>query len=333
MFNEIVFILEICKKRGLGHWFRCLALSKSLKENNPIRITWLLDMLPNCYKTILDKEKINYKVGKFRDVYILQNTLKKMNTKVIILDLMDLEKDYVNHLKKLYKTISIGGSKEGVAYTNISVNGMIKRKGFIDEFYGDQLYTDVKYIILRPDILKYQNKKLNKGIKKIYISLGGDYRALGVKIAKLLNRINPNFYIYVVLGANTNIEKYSVSHPIKILKNIENPGRIMKDCDIAITAGGMTTFELLYIGVPIILISITDFQRYPCKVFQDNGIGIYLGEHDDENLEVKLKGTLKEMDDFHKREKMVQKGQMLIDGKGVLRVKEIILRELNRGRI
>jgi RimJ/RimL family protein N-acetyltransferase len=107
---------------------------------------------------------------------------------------------------------------------------------------------------------------------------------------------------------------------------------LLAETDLAIIAGGTTTWEIAFMGLPAAVVSLADNQRPVDAAAAAAGIAIDLGWHAD--LEVgKLAAGLRDLHADHPRRlRMAQAGQQLIDGQGVERVRQHLLGERLRLR-
>jgi len=95
---------------------------------------------------------------------------------------------------------------------------------------------------------------------------------------------------------------------------------LMEWADVAVSATGGTTWELLFMQVPFVGISVADNQRPTARRLGEMGLALTL----DWSPEIKseeIAGALKSLiPDPQKRSVMARRGRELVDGKGVERV-------------
>ena len=90
--------------------------------------------------------------------------------------------------------------------------------------------------------------------------------------------------------------------------------------EIMIAAGGSTNWELAFMGLPSIVITIADNQKAIAAELDRQGVIINLGWHQDVTIE-QISFALQELiSDRPKRETMSKKGRELVDGNGAKRV-------------
>ena len=101
---------------------------------------------------------------------------------------------------------------------------------------------------------------------------------------------------------------------------MENMPELMAWADIAISAGGSTNWELAFMGLPSIVITIAENQKAIAAELDRQGVIINLGWHRNVNVE-QIGLFLGELiGDRAKREIMSNRGRELVDGNGASRV-------------
>src|SRR5574344_838843 len=98
---------------------------------------------------------------------------------------------------------------------------------------------------------------------------------------------------------------------------------LMKQCDVAITAGGPTMYELCAVGVPILCFSFIDNQEQIVRTLTERDLVLYGGNYlvEGDRLPGQInKQLLLLLGDQEKREAYSKKERAMIDGLGANRV-------------
>ena len=103
---------------------------------------------------------------------------------------------------------------------------------------------------------------------------------------------------------------------------------LMFAADIIIAGGGMILYELACVGTPGIVLCQTDYQRMEAKCFDKEGVIINLGDEKDISKELIVYETKLLMDNFGKRKRMSKFGKILIDGRAIDKIVEVIQTKL-----
>jgi spore coat polysaccharide biosynthesis predicted glycosyltransferase SpsG len=201
--------------------------------------------------------------------------------------------------------------------------------------YGDKLdypkndqveyFLGKDYIILRKEFWDIPEKRINKDVKDILITLGGiDKGDFLKKLLKFLSITFTDFNYHVItnsnfnLNLNLNLNLYSNLSAQKMLD-------LMLKADICISGGGQTTYELARVGVPTIGICFAENQTGNLKYGDLTGYLKFIGDCNDNDLFSKIKDAFKEIMPFEQRDKMSRLGRGNVDGKGAGRTMETVI--------
>jgi len=95
---------------------------------------------------------------------------------------------------------------------------------------------------------------------------------------------------------------------------------IMTWADIAISAGGSTSWELAFMGLPSLLLVIAENQRTVSQKLDEAGVSLNLGWHDKATISTIVRAVEGLMKNQKMRKSMSIKGRSLVDGSGGLEV-------------
>lgn len=150
-----------------------------------------------------------------------------------------------------------------------------------------------KYMLFRSEFLNIKPRVRNGEIKRLLIFFGGsdltNETSKTLKALLILKR--ENLYIDVVLGASNphTQEIYDLCRKIpdtKIHVQIDYMAQLMNDADLAIGAGGASTWERCLLGLPALIIVLAENQRISIEELENKEVFVNLGSHEDvdENL-------------------------------------------------
>jgi len=166
-------------------------------------------------------------------------------------------------------------------------------------------YIGPKYVLLREEFYKEKShlRKRNENIKNILIFFGGsdltNETEKAIKAIEMLNR--PDITVNVVVGnSNTNQEKIKTlcdqNSQFKFYCQVDNMAELMNEADLAIGAGGTTTWERCFMELPTVVISIAENQHAGCAFIAKNtGIIYYLGKNNTVSV-IDIKNAISTMD-------------------------------------
>ena len=328
---------------GIGHIMRCLTLAQELK-NNFDKIIFLTQKNSSDFiETIMKNEFEVIFISANNDSDIIKNivTTNSVNKNFLLIDHYNVDSNFESSLKNTFEKIFV-------------IDDLANRKHDCDLLIDQNYYRDLnqryekliqngtitllgpKYAIIRPEFRKINKKaiKKNSQIKKILVSFGGSDPTNECKKAldALCSIENSKFEIVVVAGIYNHkfeqlkklYEKYS---NIKIYRHVNDLSRLMLNSDLFIGAGGTTTWERFYMGLPSIVTIISDDQRESIEFLSDMGHIINLGLA--KNVTSKTYVQTLQKPNFDLVYNMSLHNQKLVDGNGSNRIKKQIIELIN----
>ncbi|MFJ7732312.1 UDP-2,4-diacetamido-2,4,6-trideoxy-beta-L-altropyranose hydrolase [Lysinibacillus sp. NPDC097231] len=174
---------------------------------------------------------------------------------------------------------------------NFYINMDNRYKGLVPS--STRMLLGPRYALLREEFIEAKKnlKTFNSKIERLFIFFGGSDPTNETE--KILYSIMPliekyNFEVDVVVGnSNQNkkrIKDISFTHKnINFYCQINNIAEIMAKADLAIGAGGATTWERVFLGLPSIVIAVAKNQVEVAKAVANKGAIIYLGVSNEVN--------------------------------------------------
>jgi spore coat polysaccharide biosynthesis predicted glycosyltransferase SpsG len=188
------------------------------------------------------------------------------------------------------------------------------------------------YTLLRKEFWSWQGwqRQIPEVAGKILVTLGGsDPDNVTLKVMKALQDLEVQALeaVVVVGGSNPHYQQLQDAanqsrFPIFLKQNATNMPELMAWADVAVAAGGSTNWELAFMGLPSIIITLADNQQdIACKLNQI-GITLNLGWYEDQTPSQIAKVTSDLLLNWQQRYQMSQKGKQVVNGKGGKRVLE-----------
>ena len=193
-----------------------------------------------------------------------------------------------------------------------------------------------KYAIIRDEFKEIPKKQFqtDSKIKNILISFGGvDPTNECTKALKSIMSLQfEDVQITIIAGMfNQNFfklnETYQNYKNIRIFQHVDNLGELMSNADIFIGAGGTTTWERLYLGLPSMITIISENQHESVEFLSKQNQIINLGLAKNVSLST-YKKAITELNS----EDLIQlseRNKQLIDGNGIQRIKKQIIELIN----
>jgi spore coat polysaccharide biosynthesis predicted glycosyltransferase SpsG/L-amino acid N-acyltransferase YncA len=319
-----VFILtEGGKKTGYGHITRSLSLWEAFREKQIIPT-----LVVNGDKTV--GELLNNTVYDVFDWMDEQDRLygTMHGAEIVIVD------SYLADLS-LYKRISdiaavpvyIDDCLRLNYPRGVVVNGAVDSEGFDYSEHENITYLlGSRYIPLRKEFWQVPEKKINKQIETVLITLGGhDLKNMTRGVLETLVRIYPKITKHVVIGKGFENIKRIKDVADKRTHMIFQPDpkkmqEIMLESDISISAAGQTLYELARQGVPAIAITVANNQHINIKNCQKAGFIEYAGWWENKDILDNLIKRIKILESRELRQERSENGKAMVDGLGAERI-------------
>ena len=344
MKNNLFIRVDSSSEIGIGHMMRCLTLAQELKNNFDKIIFLTQKDSGNFIGTIMKNEfEVIFIPTTNNDPNIIKNliTAYSENKNFLLIDHYDIDTDFELSLKNIFERIFV-------------IDDLANRKHDCDLLIDQNYYRDLnqryekliqngtiallgpKYAIIKAEFKNTDKKTIKKNtqIKKILVSFGGS--DLTNECKKVLDALcsieNSKFEIVVVAGIYNHkfeqlkklYEKYS---NIKIYRHVNDLSRLMLNSDLFIGAGGTTTWERLYMGLPSIVTIISNDQKESIEFLSDTGHVINLGLAKNVTTKTYVQAIQKSNPDLIYS--MSLNNQKLVDGNGCGRIKKQIIELIN----
>lgn len=312
--STAVFRVDSSNIIGTGHVMRCLTLAEKLKESEASiffvirkieghmeeyikQSGFAVFLLPEINtaelreKTYSEWLSINWGI----DASQTKKKLKELS-KIdwLIVDHYSLSKQWELEIKPFVKKILvIDDLAEKQHECDVLLNQNIQ-DNLINRY--DDLVPNrclkllgPKYSLLRPDFANELKKGSLRGDSKIWrilVSFGGtDPTNETMKSLKAIALLKtPNIYVDVLLSnLNKNksqIKAFCLNHEnMTIHQQVQNVAELMNNADLAIGAGGTTTWERCCLGLPSIVVSVASNQEQIAEKMATEGLILYLGKN------------------------------------------------------
>ena len=296
---NILFRADSSSTIGTGHIMRDLVLAQQYKDSHIIFATQ--DLKGNI------NGKIDYKIVTLKSNALdeLIEVVKEHEIDMVVIDHYEIDWEFEKQLKEKagVKILSFDDTYErhccdfllnqNIHAKQESYNGLVNQ--------GCYLMCGLEYALIRKEFKDARNRceSSEKGIKNILLTLGGaDPDNTTLEILKHIEKMQIcNIKITVVLGGSNpyinEIKSFVASSKmsIEIVIDAKNMAELMCSADIAISAAGSTTIELLYMRKPFFALAIADNQNIVYEALINKGLAWNVLEID-ERLQKLLSNNL-----------------------------------------
>ena len=322
---------------GTGHVMRCLALAEELKLRE-----WDVHFcVYECMESLATKihelscvlHTIDASIGSDEDREQVSDLVKNLQATHIILDGYLFDDDYERGLKEHANVPILVFDDYGHAdHTSCDIllnqNISARKEMYPQVPENCQLLLGPEFAVLRSEFRNFTFDKVQQESNQILVTLGGgDESKTIVKVLKALLLLNlRDFEILLIsgIGASEDAEWSALLSkfpcPISVMSNVQNMSQVMHESVIAITGGGTTTNERLFMGLPGVAGILADNQAEIVQSLVERSLGISVGWYKDASEQEIAEAIEALLRDKNLRDQIRQSGQKIADGKGVERV-------------
>lgn len=249
--KKIVFIANANDEIGISRIYRCIALASRLLSDN---VLFLLDENHKMGIDIVNKFNFPYKLYKGNDN--LFRLLEEFNPQIIINDISDTSKDYVNRQKDMgFFVINFEDIGEGSEDADVVFDVLYEHDGG----FGN-IFIGYKYYLLRDEFYFQPKKVVNPEVDNVLIAYGGeDSNNLTERTLEAVLDSGYAGRIDVILPFNYSkkeeiVQKYKMKNNIQIYHRVKNISDFMLRADIVFSSAGRKMYEICSVGTPCICI-------------------------------------------------------------------------------
>ena len=186
----------------------------------------------------------------------------------------------------------------------------------------------VRYALLQPEFDRWRDRtpETLAVARRILVTVGGaDPHGATALILESLNTIAiDGLEITVVTGpaARSSVEAFIAAsrHTCRMLDDVRDMASLMVSMDLAVAGGGSTCWELAFLGLPAIVIELSENQQFSARPLATAGAvenAGPIGSQDAPALSARIAALCV---DATRRRHMSEAGRRLVDGKGGARV-------------
>jgi pseudaminic acid biosynthesis-associated protein PseG len=294
MAQEFYIRADANSQIATGHVMRCMSIAEALERRRNYR----------CIFIMADHEGEALLKGKYSVICLnsqwnrLDDETEKMEALIrdrgierLLIDSYFVTEDYLKRINSLTKTFYIDDLDRFLYPVDTVINYSIYADSFDYEKRYRQAGMNTRFLLgceyapLRSEFREV-SCLVREQVNNILITTGGtDHYNVAGRLAEKVMRSKEfkDITVHIVAGAyNKNKEQLkqlgSSFKRVELHENVTEMAKLMAFCDIAITAGGTTTYELCACGIPSIAIALADNQLNNVKRFAEEGLLLYAGD-------------------------------------------------------
>lgn len=354
---NIAFRVDATNQIGTGHLMRCLALAEGLRIEG-VRIRFISRNLPSYLSRMILSRNFEYTAliidvesqaypdelphakwlgtSQTQDAYASIQALRGIFWDWIIVDHYALDRRWELKLRDFTEKIMV-------------IDDLADRYHECDVLLDQNLYQDmdIRYCKKVPDncllllgpnfaLLRDEFRELRplakprkEEVKKILIFFGGVDLANYTSIAiEALGNLGVGEIVDVVIGDQhpyaLSIKNACIKRGYRCHIQTTEMAKLMIDADLAVGAGGSASWERCCLGLPTILVAVSENQINIAAALNLVGACLYVGSKEYIGLDEIQFAIKKILDSPESIVKMSNKAMSLVDGLGVTRASKVL---------
>lgn len=339
---KFLFRIDVSPSAGTGHLRRCLTLAQELKEQGAgvffaCRLE-SFDIAKHIASVAVDWDVYDWSLSPEEDANKVIQSCRKYLIDAVIVDHYRADENYQKVLLKSgIPWLQFDGTASYPFWADWVLN--------ISPVASEDLYEKLvmrketnlllgpQYALLRREFSQWRFlSKAGRPVERILLTFGGgDDRGATLFCLDAIKPLVEHAELIVLLSSSNpnreDIVKWcrETRANTKIVMDVDETASYMASSDLAITAGGMTVFEMAALGVPLLILQIADNQIPIAKAWQQCGYGINMGHLDQLSPKYLQREFMSLMQDRSRCEAMSAAGRSLVDGLGAARVAQVLL--------
>ncbi len=325
-----LFHCEASSAIGTGHVFRCLTLANALAEKGWVCAFFCseetLETVPALQSSGLEIHHSRDSIEAFYDIIVIDNydiaaateqTFRGICTKIVVID------DLANRMHACDVLLDQTLDCEASHYS-----------AFVPSVCN--ILAGVPYALLRPEFIELrgeamQRREENAGrVKSLFVTMGGtDPHNVTSLVLSSLDYVDSDLKVDVILSQSAP-HKDKIAQQCVLLRDkgfeidlhfsISDMGRMMMEADLAIGAGGTTSWERCCLSLPTLMVEIADNQAFVAKALHNSGAVVNLGKAAQLKAEDVAEGINSLLNSPKDVQKMGIKAAGICDGFGIHRL-------------
>ncbi|MDR2734114.1 MAG: methyltransferase domain-containing protein [Spirochaetota bacterium] len=265
MKKMILFRVNAGEHFGSGHFERCMVLARMLRKNYD---PYFLVKGDNRIGEILYKESFNFKLAVHGfDQEIVD--IRGLRPNLIFLDIMKTPIEFVRAIKEYAPVIDLDDAGSGSEAATLTVYSLPLAKKMMANLDSS------KYLIFRPSIEQFDKREYAPKIQRVLVSFGGVDAVNLSSVFIRISKIAPTKLEWIFARGRFNQNRW-VEGDYQEIKAKESLFEEIAQADLVVTSFGMTAYEALAIGTPVLLLNPSEYHE---KLTDASGLFASLGAY------------------------------------------------------
>jgi len=340
MSDSLLIRADASARIGTGHVMRCLALAQAWRRGGGSAVFASIEITASLESRLagegFQSARLSAAPGTEEDAAKTGEMAKIQNASWIVADGYHFGVDYQRAITAaglhLLFLDDYGHAGEYVADFVLNQNLTADPTLYAQRAPHTQLLLGTRYALLREEFLRWRDwkREIPAVARKVLVTLGGsDPDNVTGKVIQVLAAFADLEIVVVVGGSNPNLDNLQTEiriskTKIRLVVDATNMPELMACADVAIAAGGSTSWELAFMGLPSVVFTLADNQAAISGALELEGVSVALGHPDQSALQSLAPQLEALMSQSERRLRISVLGRRLVDGFGSARVVELL---------
>lgn len=317
---------------GLGHVVRCLAIAATLRDRFSAAVTFALRGDAAAFALIRTQAFAVRSIAGVAPATELAAALDTTSPDIVLLDIPtpfdSAEIDAVR--KKGCRLAILDDASDRRLHADI---GFFPPTGATLDWRGavGKHLSGFEWIPLRPQFAPPPARRLGEPPMVLVTAGGSDPAGIGRRWIRTVARVLPSSWrVVLVLGAAATEDpsRQDLLRPlgdrVTVRHAVADMAYLMSQADLALASFGMTAYELAAVGVPMLLLCLSDDHLRSAKELEAAGAARILGLASEATDDALDQALIDLCADRRARDRMSRLARQLVDGHGARRIAEQI---------
>jgi UDP-2,4-diacetamido-2,4,6-trideoxy-beta-L-altropyranose hydrolase len=325
-------------RMGTGHVMRCLALAQQWRRSG--KVTFVATACPPALADRLQAEnfelrRLSVPGGSHADAEATAAIANATHTAWLAVDGYQFGVDYIRALQAagchVLQLDDYGHAAEYPSEFVLNQNLSADARLYAHRSPQTQLLLGPSFALLREEFATWRLRPRDVSViaNKILVTLGGsdpdNVTATVIEGLRLVAAEREIEVAVIVGGGNphrTTLEALvaEAGPSIRLIVNPPSMPELMARADVAVAAGGSTSWELAFFGLPSVILVIAPNQAPTAAALHEHGIAVSLGSSETATAAQIADVVRSLLDDPSRRDQMSRAGRELVDGLGARRI-------------
>jgi UDP-2,4-diacetamido-2,4,6-trideoxy-beta-L-altropyranose hydrolase len=336
--NNLIIRADASSRMGTGHVMRCLALAHAWQEAGGLSYFALAEVALPLQARLHDEGMevchVSAVSGSEADAAETVALAQRVDAQWVVVDGYHFSSAYQTAIKeaslRLLFIDDYGHADHYAADLVLNQNIYANESFYTHRESYTRLLLGTDYALLRREFWPKRGwqRQIAPIACRLLVTLGGaDPDNVTLQVVQALEQTKiDGLEVIVVVDGNSQYETRLQSAvqnsgvAIRLLANVKNIPELMAWADVAVSAGGSTCWELAFMGLPALTLTLADNQNLNARHLDRYGSTIHLGWHH-EVSPLAIAGEITRLHlNVQKRAEMSWRGTELVDGLGSSRV-------------